>query len=166
MSVIDDILTREGWPQFTDQDNDRGGPSRGGITIPVLARHRGQPVTVDDLRAMKETEARAIYEQKFIKEPGFDAIQDEKLREYAIDTAVTSGAPRATRYLQYVLGLKQDAVLGPITRGAIQAADPKETLLRLIARRCRMIAADVQNNPKQIVYLEGWVNRATAPLLD
>lgn len=165
--IITDVLKREGWPKFTDDPNDRGGPTRGGITLSMLSKFRKQPVTVEQLKALEEPEARAIYETVFIVEPGFMRIADEEVREYLIDTGVTSSPARAVRYLQRCLGFapaQVDGVLGSQTAAAANAVDPVDLLLKLIAYRAVKIAAFVQEDPTQLKYLEGWIARAVKPL--
>ena len=34
--VITDILRREGWPKYTNRAADKGGPTKGGITLETL----------------------------------------------------------------------------------------------------------------------------------
>ena len=39
---LEKILEREGWPKYTDHPDDRGGPTKGGITLGTLRSWRGQ----------------------------------------------------------------------------------------------------------------------------
>lgn len=166
MKVIDDLMLAEGWPTYTDKPNDRGGPTKGGITLKTLQAYYKRPATVEELKALPEATARSIYEFMFITGPGFNRILDSRVRDYLIDIGVTSSPARAVRFLQYCLaGLKQDGELGPITERAANAAEPRSLLLRLVARRATMMAADVQNNPEQLENIEGWIARAVKPLL-
>nr|WP_222532573.1 glycosyl hydrolase 108 family protein [Azospirillum sp. 412522] len=43
-AIIDTILRREGWPRYTDRPSDRGGPTKGGITLATLTNWRKRPV--------------------------------------------------------------------------------------------------------------------------
>lgn len=165
MDPISDILKREGWPAYTNRPEDRGGPTKGGITLKTYAAYLGRPVTIAQLQALEEPTARKIYEFTFIVQPGFGAIRDRRVRDYLIDIGVTSGPARSIRYLQRAVGgLTVDGVLGPKTAAAANAVDPTALLLRLVAIRCRMMAADVQDNPDQLPNIEGWITRAVQPL--
>jgi len=164
MNIIDEVMKAEGWPQFTDAPADRGGPTRGGITLKTLSGYMGRECSVDELKALDEATARAIYETLFIVKPGFMRIADERVREYLIDIGVTSGPARAIRYLQRVVGAKDDGVLGSATADAANRFDPDALLRRLVAYRAKKMAADVQDNPAQIKWLEGWIARAVKPL--
>ena len=70
-AIIDTILRREGWPRYTNRPSDRGGPTKGGITLATLASWRKRPVTATDVAALDEAEVRAIYRARYIEEPGF-----------------------------------------------------------------------------------------------
>lgn len=165
MRVIDEILEREGWPKFTCDPNDRGGATKGGITLRTLSGYLGRKATVEELEALDETTARKIYESVFVIRPGFTRIYNDQVREYLIDIGVTSGPARAVRYLQLALGgLKVDCMLGNKTAAAANTANQVSLLLRLVALRCRMMAEDVVENPSQLKYLEGWIRRAVLPL--
>lgn len=167
MNVIDEVMLSEGWPTFTDKPNDRGGPTKGGVTLKTLSGYMGRPCTVEELQALDENTARAIYETIFIVKPGFMRIADERVREYLIDIGVTSSPARAVRYLQRVLGFPEkqvDGVLGSATAAAANRFDPDALLRRLVAYRAKKMAADVQDNPAQLENLEGWIARAVKPL--
>lgn len=161
---IDAILKREGWPAFTVAVSDRGGPTKGGITIRALQDYLGRPVTTEDLQALDEQTARAIYRKLYIEGPGFDKITSDEARNILVDIAVTSGPARSVRWLQAVLGLVQDGNLGNVTATHANAIPGDVLSRRLIAHRCKMIASDVQDNPLQIKWLEGWIARAVEPL--
>lgn len=168
MDVIDRILDREGWPKFTNKANDRGGPTKGGITLTTLTKFLGRKATIDDLRGLSRDTARQLYELIFIVSPGFAHLTNDRVREYLIDIGVTSSPARATRYLQRVLGFTEDEVdgiCGSRTLAAANSADPEWLMDNLIATRCVMIAGDVQSNPDQLDNLKGWVTRAVSPLI-
>lgn len=168
VDVIDRILEREGWPKFTDRPHDRGGPTKGGITLALFSGYLRRPASVDELKAINDDEARKIYQSVFIDDPGFSRLNDQRLRDYMVDTAVTSSAARATRYLQSVLGFSAqaiDGVCGSGTAAAANAIDAGPLLCHLIARRVVMIGSDVQDHPEQLVNLEGWLDRAVEPLI-
>lgn len=162
--LVSHIMKAEGWPTFTDAVNDRGGPTKGGITLATLSRYLRRPATVAELKALPEYTARTIYAQEYIEKPGFGRITDERVQAYLVDIAVTSGPKRAIRYLQRMVGTEDDGYLGPVTAAAANAMDPTRLLNRLIAYRATKMAADVQDNPEQVKWIEGWIARAVKPL--
>ena len=48
-SIIDALLNVEGWPQYTNRPSDKGGPTKGGITLPALSEYLGRPATIEEL---------------------------------------------------------------------------------------------------------------------
>lgn len=162
--LVSEIMVAEGWPKFTDKPNDRGGPTKGGITLGALTTFLGRQATVDELKALPEATARQIYEQNYIVRPGFALIDDERVVAYLVDIGVTSGQKRAIRYLQRVVGAADDGNLGPKTAAMANIWDPRRLLGRLVAYRAIKMAALVQEDPSQLEWIEGWITRAVKPL--
>ena len=150
MSVIDDLILREGPP--TDDPTDNGGRTAFGIS------ERANPEAWADGKVTEE-EARAIYEQKYIKYPKYDLIENRKLREQMIDFGVNSGTYIATMKLQGILRVSVDGVLGPETIAALQGVELWANN-QLVKARVLMLCRIVQKNPAQLKFLFGWVDRA------
>lgn len=150
MSIIDDILKREGGP--TNDPLDKGGRTQFGIS------ETSNPEAWKDGRVTEE-EARAIYERKYLLGPGFDRITFSTLREQLVDFGVTSGPHLAISNLQTLLNITPDGVLGPTTLSHIPL-DARRLNNDLVAARVRMIGRLVQKNPSQLKFLGGWLNRA------
>ena len=162
--IIDDVLRREGG--FVDHPADRGGATNFGVTRATLAAWRGKPVTVDDVRALTQAEARAIYLAQYVTRPGFSHIRDATLRGVVVDAGVHHGPVRAARWLQAAVGVTEDGVVGPRTLAAVNAADAEEVIDKVVAYRLRFIAGIVARDTSQAVFLVGWVTRATEPLME
>lgn len=151
---IDNILRREGG--YSNNPLDKGGRTDKGISEKANPEAWADGVVTD-------AEARAIYEQKYVKGPGFDKINDPKLREQLIDFGVNSGPMIAIKKLQELLHVPADGVLGPKTLSVLP--NPLEYASRdlnnaLVGARIRMIGKIVTNVPSQLKYLNGWLNRA------
>jgi lysozyme family protein len=160
--IIDSILAREGG--YVDNPADRGGPTRFGITLATLAAWRGRPVTADDVRAMPESEARAIYAEQYIVRPGFDALPDP-LRGVVVDAGVNHGTERATRLLQRAVGVEVDGRLGPVTLAAVASVDVRRLAVRTCTERVRLFGRIITATPTQAVFAAGWLDRV-ADLID
>lgn len=124
------VLKQEGG--FVDHPADPGGATALGITRATLARARGRPASVADVKALTRAEAAAIYRRLY-----WDAVAGDRLPpglDLAVfDLAVNSGPPRALRLLQSSLGVPQDGVLGPVTLRAARACE-SATAIRALAQ--------------------------------
>lgn len=156
--VLDDILANEG-STYTDRPEDRGGPTKYGITQATLSAYRGRPCTALEVENLSEAEARAIYTQRYVRGPGFTKIIDDKLMALAVDCAVLHGQKRAVRWLQEIVGTTADGVLGPKTAEAINRGDAHRLYLKLIATRVRFLGRLITDDKRQAVFAAGWANR-------
>jgi len=154
--ILDEVLRREGG--YVDHPADRGGPTHRGITMATLSAWRKRPVTREDMQALTETEARAIYHRQYIEQPGFDRIVDPLLRGLLVDYGVHSGPRRAIQDLQRAARVTVDGVLGAETLGAV-AAIGAEPLRRAVLRARGQYLARLLSDPRQRVFAAGWLNR-------
>lgn len=104
-AVLDGIIKAEGG--YVNHPNDRGGPTKFGITQATLSQWRGKKASADDVKNLTETEARDIYYAKYVRAPSFDQIfaLDPKVGYELIDAGVLSGPTVPSRWLQRVLNV-------------------------------------------------------------
>lgn len=121
--IISDTLEREGWPRVTKHTWDRGGYSKGPITLSTLVQWRGRPCSLYELRKLTEREAREILQRRYIFDPRFHLVADTRLQVFLIDYGIHSGPGRAIEDLQRALGVDFDGRLGPVTLRALTGAD-------------------------------------------
>ncbi|WP_207479590.1 glycoside hydrolase family 108 protein [Arenibaculum pallidiluteum] len=171
--IITEILRHEGWPRFTNHPADRGGPTKGGITLETLRRWRApRSVIARDVEALDEVEVRAIYQARYVEEPGYAGIIDDRLRALVVDCAVLFGTDDASPWLQqaanaYGAGLKVDGQVGPKTLAAVNCIDPAKLFRRVLAARIRKHGRVVTDDAKargrtsdQSLNAAGWLARA------
>jgi len=145
--IISAVLLEEG-DRFTDRPDDRGGPTKFGITLATLTRfYAPLEVTVETLKALNEGTARVIYTSEFFQEPGFAAITDEPLAALCIDSAVQHGVPEAVEMLQRAAGVAADGRLGPVSLAAINAADARALRALVCGARIRLYAGLIERDP-------------------
>jgi lysozyme family protein len=146
------VLKQEGG--FSDHPADPGGATMMGITQATLAEWRGHAVTKADVRALSRTEVSQIYRKRY-----WDAIAGDALPaglDLAVfDFAVNSGASRAVRSLQRVLGVAADGRIGPETLRAMATCDPTAMITRLSALRLAFLEA-LSTFP---IFGRGWSRR-------
>ena len=148
--IITDIEYREGGSKATT------GPD--GRTQYGISEKSNPEAWLDG--KVTESEARFIYENKYVKNPGFDKIADRHLQAQLIDFGVNSGPSVAIMKLQEILHVTVDGVLGPETLGALKGITADEVNTLLVVSRIKMICRIVQKNPSNLRFLSGWCNRA------
>ena len=146
------VLRHEGG--FSDHPADPGGATNLGITRATLARVRGRPVTVDEVRALTPQDAAAIY-RRFYWDPIKGNDLPSGLDHAAFDCAVNAGVARAAKLLQRVLRVPGDGVIGPGTLAALAAADAGETIRRFSRERLSFL----QRLPTWRTFGRGWKSR-------
>lgn len=165
---LNQILVSEGG--FQDDKDDTGnyrpdgtlvGTNRG-ITPVSLAEFKGvdpNSITVDDIKAVTEDEARAIYRQNYFEKPKVGQLPQE-LQASVFDMYINSGS-NAIKILQKAAGLpknKQDGSIGPETLDAITSANV--TKEDYADARIAFYKDLVKRKPKNKKYLNGWITRA------
>lgn len=156
--ILRDVLKREGWPTYTEHPQDRGGPTKGGITMRTLTQWRQRPCTRKELQKLDQREALQILERRYVESNGIHRLTGT-LQEQVIDNAVLSGPQLAVKDLQRAVGTTTDGIIGNITLGAIEQLGADKVERSLAVERALRLAAFVQKNPEQIVFLVGWLRR-------
>lgn len=151
--IIRDVIATEGNQQLTNDPADTGGKTIGGIS------EKWNPEAWKDGPPSPEKQ-REIYMQKYVLGPGFDKIADKALQAQLVDFGVNSGPAVAIKKLQKVLAVTEDGVLGPQTLAALKQTHPDDVNNCLVAERVRMIGKIVSNNPTQLRFINGWLDRA------
>jgi lysozyme family protein len=92
-----------------------------------------------DIRNLTLDAAKAIYRRDY-----WDAMSCDEwapgLALIVFDAAVNNGVGLATRLLQTAVGVPVDGIIGPVTRGAVLAADAAATATELHAQRIFFMA--------------------------
>lgn len=150
------ILKHEGG--FVDHPSDPGGATNMGITHKTLARWRGIDPWWDlprsEVKALTRSEASAIYKALYwerCKAGSLPAGVDLAVFDYAVN----SGADRAVRTLQALVGVVQDGFVGPVTLVAVQKRDPRA----LVEALCDQRMGFLQRLTHWATFGRGWTNR-------
>lgn len=154
-TCLDLILVSEGG--YSDLAADPGGPTQKGITLATLSAWRGVACTADELRALGDAEARAIYKAQYVAPINFAALP-EGLNYAVLDMAVNSGPAQAVRTLQHVLGFTGQAADGVMGRITLAALDGRPAAA-LIADYCAARLAYMRQLSTWGGFAEGWTAR-------
>jgi lysozyme family protein len=147
--ALQKVIQHEGG--FTNNPNDRGGPTKYGITQADMPSRNIREITTDD--------AIAYYKEHYIK-PLYAQISNQVLGEKLVDMGVLFGVGTAVKLLQISLSsgitVVSDGVFGPNTLAAANERGNVDAYRAVLYNH----AMDVVNrNPQDAVFLQGWTNR-------
>jgi lysozyme family protein len=160
--AVEFTLRKEG--VLNNNPNDSGGLTKFGITQKTLdafaKAHEQKSFSVSQLTVEGAIE---IYYAEYWRAPKIDQLPRE-LQGPVFDFVVNSGGT-AVKQLQAILGVAQDGDIGPVTLAKLVDMQP-QALRRLrnsyITARLVFLADLVQHQPKDVVFIEGWVRRVTS----
>lgn len=139
-----------------DDPDDHGGRTSRGITqreFDAWRRERG--LSLRDVWQASQGDIETIYHDEYW-EPLCDSLP-AGIDYIVFNNNVLDGPFRSTVLLQRALGVAADGRVGPITRQAIAAADPKMLIARLSSA-----SGDFYRSLHQPKFLKGWLNRVAS----
>jgi len=142
-----------------DDPVDRGGrTSRGIIQREYTAWLKEQGRPDGDVWKAPDSDISAIYHGEYWN-PYCDVIPKGIDYDF-FDLNVNHGPNMAVVLMQRALGVADDGRIGPITRNALAAADPKQLIPKITAARKAYYQAIIHSHPEQAKFKNGWNNRA------
>jgi lysozyme family protein len=162
-NIIARLIAREGG--FVDNPADPGGCTKYGITLAGWHDVFEHQITCDQLRQITRVNAHHFYMKWGARANIWELLDiSPALAEVVFDTSVLFGPGRAIKWLQLEAGIVDDGIIGKDTLKAA-AKNPERLVRRLVARRIRYHTRRCKIDPRQNIFLAGWVNRA-AELLE
>lgn len=143
---------------YTNHPDDLGGPTQSGITLKTFQSYCGQEKTIKDLRNMSYGTWESIMKDLYWDKCLADEIENQSVAELLVDWCVNSGMV-GLRKVQEIAGAKPDGIAGPKTLAAINGAKAEELFDRIMQARKQFYVNIVKRNPKQKVFMNGWMNR-------
>lgn len=146
------VLLQEGG--FSDLPGDKGGPTKFGISTPVLTEWRGHPVSRQDVWNLTKAESLSIYRAKYWNKVLGDLLP-AGIDLAVLDPAVNEGQGIAARFLQEAMNVTPDGLVGPRTVAAATRANPSDVIDRIAALR----VARYRQSPQFPEYHTDWLRR-------
>ena len=150
------VLKSEGG--YVNHPSDPGGRTNLGVTQKVWEEWVGHPVTEADMRALTPELVAPLYKKMY-----WDRVKGDDLPagvDYVVfDIAVNSGAGRAAKMLQQVVGVPADGAIGPKTINAVLTCNVSGE--DLVNKLCDKRLAFWQSLPTFDTFGKGWTNRGT-----
>ena len=148
------VLKHEGG--FVNHPRDPGGMTNLGVTKRAWEEYTGQLADEAEMRGLTPDLVKPFYKARY-----WDKIKGDDLPsgvDYAAyDLAVNSGPARAAKYLQQIVGVPADGIIGPKTMAAIQDAPADEVIDALCGMRMDFLKA----LPTFDTFGKGWTRRVT-----
>lgn len=146
------VLKHEGG--YVNHPKDPGGATNKGITQATY--DLWNEGTSRSVKNITDAEVEAIYKRNY-----WDKVRGDDLPagvDYCVfDFAVNSGVSRSAKYLQTVLGVEVDGVIGPQTVKAAMEAEPRAVIQEICDRRMDFL----QGLGTWPTFGKGWTNRVT-----
>lgn len=161
--VRDFILSFEGG--WSNHPNDKGGQTNMGVTLTTWRvagydKDLDGDIDADDLRLIdKDDVVNRVMRPMFWDKIKGDEIQSQAVANILLDWAWMSGAKKVIMYVQRMISVKADGIVGPITIKAINDKRPYNLFCQIQNERKDFYDRIVANNPSQKVFLRGWTRR-------
>ena len=172
MAVFEEALKRtlEYEGKFSNDPDDKGGPTNFGITHKTYARAVRMGIikeVPEGVKGLTLRQARKIYRMLFWGPLRLDEVDDPKVSAEIFDTAVHAGTTKSARIVQRVLqalgeDLVRDGIIGPVTLEAINKWSKKnsEGFFKLLnSLQGAYYVEIVENDSSQMKWLLGWMKR-------
>ena len=143
---------------YVNHSEDKGGPTNKGVTLATYRDYCGHEKTIKDLQNMSFGTWQNIMKDLYWDKCRADEIQNQSLAEIIVDWCVNSGLI-GIRKVQEVAGVRPDGIVGPKTLSAINGADAEQLFDRIWKARQQFYINLVKKNPRQQVFMNGWMNR-------
>lgn len=150
---------------YADVAGDRGGKTMAGVTHAEYDSWRSaHGLELRPVSEVTDDEIHAIY-RGYWRGAMCDRVASSgfgKLALCLLDFAINSGDGTARKYLQEVVGVDQDKIIGPKTLAAITALGENEAIGRYLARRALYCHRIIAHDPTQQQFHDNWMARIRA----
>lgn len=153
---------------FENDPNDSGGATKYGLTGDDLHEYNldenGDGV-IDwhDVQALTAPDAAKVLKKLYWDFFKADSISNQSLGMFIVDGGLNNGRILIAKYVQSILGVVVDGMIGGKTLNAITLLNDPSTLFEALkAKRIARYDAIVAARPSQQEYYHGWINRVNA----
>ena len=155
------ILKWEGG--YVNHPDDKGGATNMGITLATWQqvgydKNGDGVVDCHDLRMVTVEDAAKILKQYYWDRWKADRIKSQSVANILVDWVYCSGKWGIV-IPQRLLGVDDDGIVGSKTLSALNNFDPATFFDIIQKRREKYLRSIVERQPKQRVFLKGWLNR-------
>jgi len=167
-TAINPIIDQEGG--YVNHPNDRGGPTKWGITLNFYQESVDSDATKEDIKNLNKETAKELYKTSFWQPNSF-VVGDlslgdlpvpigEVILSYSINMGQKTGhtlLQKGVNNLGY--DISEDGWLGPNTIETAEKCDPTDLLREISIKAATRYNEIILSNRSQKVFLEGWMRR-------
>ena len=163
MSNFDEILpiTLKHEGGFVNHPRDPGGMTNLGVTKATWEKWTGETASEAEMRALTVMDVAPLYRERYWKPVAGDSLP-KAFALCVFDFGVNSGPARAAKYLQQLVGVKQDGQIGPKTLAALQQYVTSRGALQSIENYNDLRRGFLRNLNTYSVFGRGWMRRIAA----
>ena len=161
------ILSKEGG--YSNDKDDKGGPTKHGITLATWRKvgydKNGDGVINEkDIKLLTEDDFHRVFKRNYWDACKADQIKDQSVANLLVDFAYNSGVTRVSKFIQKIVGVTVDGIIGSKTINAINnyPRGQRQLFATLRQRRINYLNGIVIANPTQKKFYNGWMNRVNA----
>lgn len=152
------VLQNEG-ARYTDIALDKGGPTKMGITLPILSKFLERQALPADMQALSEATAKDIYKIYFWNPLHCDEFP-YPIATALFDTAVNRGQGGAVGFAQKCVKMQADGIIGEKTIEALKHTDADSFIYNYIGELQDSYIEICLHVHDQLEFLSGWLKRA------
>lgn len=155
---------------YSNNPNDPGGETFLGISRHYFPNWTGWKILdkinksqiynwkINDIPKELMNEVYKFYYENFYLKLHLDKLP-KIIRKSVFDSSINIGKRNTIRFLQRVVGVTDDGIIGPITLKALNSIDPKLLLANFKLERIKYYTKICYKNRNLEKFLLGWINR-------
>lgn len=158
--AVEVLLRHEGL--FVDTPEDRGGPTKFGITLKTLTAYLGYRPDVDYLKDLSVDTAKKIYKKMFWDYLDLGGIDSQVIATVIFDQVVLSGPVSAMRnvFKAAIMPIPLISIkVGPVLATKLNSSSAPLFCARFVCLQQDLFISICQRVPTQMKFLSGWMNR-------
>lgn len=155
-AALKEVLHHEGG--FVNHPKDPGGMTNLGVTRRTWESWIGRPTTEAEMRALTPATVAPLYRKRYWDENRCGRMHPA-LALCVFDFGVNAGPARAARYLQRLVGAKQDGVIGPATLLAVTDFVEREGAAEAVRQFQKSRETYYRQLPTFATFGRGWLRR-------
>jgi len=144
---------------FSNDPEDRGGATMWGITQAEIDTKIGHHASIEEVKAFPIEKAKEIYKFKYWDRMRLDEVNNDMLKIMFFDQGVNRGCGTVVKQVEALVSTTADGLMDTITLSKINGTNALDLAFSFFKVSQISYIRIVKNNPSQMVFMLGWINR-------